>query len=655
MKDYYAILDIDPTATAHDIKAQHRLMIKKWQPGLFASRQIKAIANANAKEIDEAYEVLSNPAKRADYDGPTGRTTLGNVLTLAPDVEIKVVLILAGEFLMGSADEDKDTQSREKPQHNVTLDEYLIGKYPVTNAQFAAFVNATGYMTTAEQLGSGYSCNGDNWAHMLGADWRHPMGPNSDLNDKKDHPVVLVSWDDAMAFCAWVSQVTGRKVTLPTEAQWEKAARGIDERVYPWGNKAPNAKLANHNNNVNDTTAVGKYSPAGDSPYGLADMAGNVWEWTADWYDGNYYASSPASNPQGPTTGSGRVVRGGSWYDDSYLTRGAGRIGGSPSKRSVNLGFRVAVSALGQSDSQEETDRIARERRAEADRQVKRKAQEESERLERERQQEQYRQDALRKAAEEPARRPPQEANLDLTPVVLTLSRDVTIQFVRILAGAFLMGITDDDTKYPDENPQHNVTLDEYLIGKYDVTNAQYAVYAKAKGLRWSMPQGKENHPVVSVSWNDAVAFCAWASQFTGRKVTLPTEAQWEKAARGTDGRIYPWGNEAPNANLANFSMNVKDTTEVGKYSPAGDSPYGLSDMAGNVWQWIADWYSETYYASSPASNPQGPTKGQYRALRGGSWDDSSIGIRTTYRGSYFPNNRLVNFGFRVVVSVPAP
>ena len=264
----------------------------------------------------------------------------GTSLTLAPGVAIELAHIPAGEFLMGTLGD-----SGSEKQHKVTLDEYLIGKTEVTNAQFGAFVKATGYKTTAKKEGSGWAYDGTNWSDMKGADWQHPKGPNSNISGKDKHPVVLVSWDDAVAFCAWASQTTGRKVTLPTEAQWEKAARGTDGRIYPWGNGEPNANLANFYPNVKDTTEVGKYSPAGDSPYGLADMAGNAWEWTADWYSDTYYASSPSSNPQGPTTGTGRVLRGGGWDFSSLLVRAAIRGWVEPSFRSGGGGFRVVVSA----------------------------------------------------------------------------------------------------------------------------------------------------------------------------------------------------------------------------------------------------------------------------------------------------------------------
>jgi len=234
----------------------------------------------------------------------------------------------------------------------------------------------------------------------------------------------------------------------------------------------------------------------------------------------------------------------------------------------------------------------------------------------------------------------------------LVLAPGLTLDLVRVPAGAFLMGSTDAESNDSREKPQHKVMLDEYLIGKYDVTNAQYAVYAKAKGISWTMLQGKETHPVVNVSWDDAVVFCAWASRKTGRNVKLPTEAQWEKAARSTDGRLYPWGNEAPDNTRANFNNNVGSTTAVGRYSPAGDSPYGVADMAGNVSQWTADWYGDTYYASSPASNPQGATTSQYRVLRGGSWRSYPDLVRAAARYRYEPTFQDVFYGFRVAVSV---
>ncbi len=243
----------------------------------------------------------------------------------------------------------------------------------------------------------------------------------------------------------------------------------------------------------------------------------------------------------------------------------------------------------------------------------------------------------------------------------ITLAPGVTMEFVRVPAGAFLMGSDPkrDKQAQPDEQPQHTVTLDEYRIGKYPVTNRQYQAFVQASGQKapdhWennTIPAGKENHPVVYVSWQAASDFCAWAAKISGARVRLPSEAEWEKAARGTDGRVYPWGDQAPDAQRCNFNNNVNDTTPVGKYSPQGDSPYGCADMAGNVWEWAADWYESSYYGKSPASNPTGPASGQYRVLRGGSWYFNFDVLRSAFRFNVVPARSISYFGFRCARSI---
>jgi formylglycine-generating enzyme required for sulfatase activity len=236
----------------------------------------------------------------------------------------------------------------------------------------------------------------------------------------------------------------------------------------------------------------------------------------------------------------------------------------------------------------------------------------------------------------------------------------------------FQMGAAASDTEaQTNERPQHPVTLASYWIDQTEVTNRQFGLFVQAttyqteaeklgsgstyngsewvdtKGAFWKQPNGpgsdlngKQEHPVVQVSWNDATAYCKWAER------KLPTEAQWELAARGTDGRIYPWEKGAPDATLLNFNMNIKDTTAVGSY-PKGVSPYGALDMAGNVWEWVSDWYGETYYASSPTNNPTGPTAGEYKVLRGGSWTYLGMATRASYRNSDFPTYRDYVDGFR--------
>jgi formylglycine-generating enzyme required for sulfatase activity len=223
---------------------------------------------------------------------------------------------------------------------------------------------------------------------------------------------------------------------------------------------------------------------------------------------------------------------------------------------------------------------------------------------------------------------------------------------VLVPAGEFTMGSSASDSQaYGDEKPQHTVYLDAFWIDKFEVTNAQYKKCVDA-GKCSAPPQRKsytrdsyygdaryDNYPVIYVPWNDANTFCAWAGK------RLPTEAEWEKAARGTDGRIYPWGNTF-DINKVNAEGKVGDTTEVGAY-PAGASPYGVMDMAGNVWEWVADWYAENYYASSPRNNPKGPSSGEYRVLRGGAWYTNQSYVRAAYRYYYYPVNRDFDVGFR--------
>lgn len=235
------------------------------------------------------------------------------VLPLAPGVEMVLVGIPAGEFLMGSSELDGMAADDEKPQHPVYLPRYEIARTPVTNAQYKAFLDATGRRAP------------DHWHGG-----QIPTGLEA-------HPVVNVSWEDALAFCQWAG------LRLPTEAEWEKAARGTDGRLWPWGNVAPDMRRCNFNDNVRGTVPVGQY-PAGASPYGLLDMAGNVWEWCADYYDAEYYIKSPSEAPTGPARGLARVLRGGSWTNDARRVRAAARSSRSPVFRGENVGFRPARS-----------------------------------------------------------------------------------------------------------------------------------------------------------------------------------------------------------------------------------------------------------------------------------------------------------------------
>jgi formylglycine-generating enzyme required for sulfatase activity len=264
---------------------------------------------------------------------------------------LELVRVPAGEFLMGSDQaKDRDAYHNELPQHRVYLDEYFIGKYPVTVEQFAVFAKATGYKTIAEQQGSSPAWTGSFWTDVRGANWRHLDGPKSDVNLKQSHPVTRVSWDDANAFCKWLSEISGYDANLPTEAQWEKAARGSgDDLLYPWGDIPPDEKRCNFNMHIGNTTAVGKYSPLGDSPYGCADMAGNVWEWCIDRYDDKEYdrrAGKEVINPTRPESDGARVLRGGAFSRYGERVRCAYRGNDAPDFHCIYYGFRVCVPPI---------------------------------------------------------------------------------------------------------------------------------------------------------------------------------------------------------------------------------------------------------------------------------------------------------------------
>ena len=235
------------------------------------------------------------------------------ISTIIPKDAATMVFVPAGEFMMGS-----NSYEDEKPIHKIYLDAFWIDKTEVKNGMYDKCVQAG-------------MCNAP---ASIGSAKREYYYGNPEFYD---YPVIFILWNDAYAYCAWVNR------RLPTEAEWEKAARGIDGRPYTWGIASPSNSLLNYNSVIGDTTEVGKY-PDGLSPYGALDMAGNVWEWVADWYDPSYYSVSPFSNPLGPNLGEYHVLRGGSWFSLEYNIRSTVREHSEPGFRQDLIGFRCANS-----------------------------------------------------------------------------------------------------------------------------------------------------------------------------------------------------------------------------------------------------------------------------------------------------------------------
>ena len=276
----------------------------------------------------------------------------------APAVEkdpAPAVRVPAGKFHRGSTDAEISRALRlcpacrraryldEQPARFIHLDAYFIDKYPVTNARFARFVKDTSYRTETERAGWGWVLAGWRWRMVKGASWRKPNGPGAPRSKERalpDHPALQVTWADADTFCRWAGK------RLPTEAEWEKAARGAAGRLFPWGAEWDPGKLIWRRNSGGGTHPAARENLTHAGPYGAADLAGHIWEWVADWYAGDAYLTAPNRNPKGPAAGRERVKRGGAWNIASPMAfRGAFRDYHAPELRNNISGFRCARDA----------------------------------------------------------------------------------------------------------------------------------------------------------------------------------------------------------------------------------------------------------------------------------------------------------------------
>ena len=529
------------------------------------------------------------------------------------------VKVPAGRFLMGSRIGDSD----ERPIHEVTIPhEFAMMATEVTVRQFGAFVEVTGYRTDAER---------GNWAWLCPAadlagpdrnlDWRRPG-----LSQSADHPVVVVSRNDALAFCRWLSEQTGRSVRLPTEAEWEYAARAGGQ----YDDAAQLDNVAWYDDTANGATRpVGSKSP---NPWGLYDMQGNAWEWCMDvWhptYDGAPTdGSARTRDPSMPEVAWRYVLRGGCWARSARQVGPTYRYRGTDNFRNCGTGFRVVLDASP----------VAAEQAAQT-----------------------Y-----------PRQAQPRRRSSTITrhsgKTTLTVGH-VSFDLIRIPAGEFVMGADDDE----EARPPHKVRIEyDFEIGRTEITRAQFRAFIDATGyiaetekegwgwtrshwrdwhpeldISWRSPgfPQADDHPATCVSWYDAMAFCRWLSAASGQDIRLPSEAQWEYACRaGTTGDYAG----AVNAMGWHRYNSGQRTHPVAQKQP---NAWGLYDMHGNVWEWCRDMWHMGYEGAPTDGSAWTAAPYFLPAMRGGSFTNPQWWLRSAMHMRNDPGCRhSYNQGFRIV------
>ena len=468
-------------------------------------------------------------------------------------VDFDMIEVEGGTFTMGATEEQgSDVSDNEKPAHQVMLSPYYIGKTEVT-----------------QEL------------------WEAVMGSNpSFFSGNKNRPVENVSWDDCQVFINKLNRLTGKRFRLPTEAEWEYAARGGKKsKGYKYsGSNTIDAVAWYDTNSAGTTHPVASKAP---NELGLYDMSGNVWEWCSDWYGKSYYEESPEPNPIGPEIGTLRVKRGGDWYFSANKCRVSYRNSNSQHYQTSENGLRLV---------------------------------------------------------------------LDIPKETFTVN-GVSFNMVKVAGGTFTMGATEEqgnDAKN-DEKPAHEVTLSSYMIGETEVTQELWEAVMGKSLSQIASENGKEtygvgaNYPMYYISWNDCQEFITKLNNLTGKNFRLPTEAEWEYAARG--------GNKSQGYKYSG-SNTIDDVTWYYDNSSSIIHPVatkvpnelGLYDMSGSVWEWCSDWYSSSYYSSSSQNNPTGPASGSYRVFRGGSWNYDARYCRVSYRNDSSPTKRFNYLGLRLAL-----
>jgi formylglycine-generating enzyme required for sulfatase activity len=571
-------------------------------------------------------------------------------------IGMKLKLIPPGEFLMGSgesAEEIAKQQSRHKPdhfqnecpQHSVKITKpFCLGMYEVTVAQFRQFMSVSGYKTDAEKGGE------QEFAQKLAGEKKNAKPTRwEDFAQTDQHPVVCVSWNDAVAFCEWLSEQEGKTYRLPSEAEWEYACRAGTTTRYSFGDDASIGGDDSLSQFSQYATPVGSKKP---NAFGLLDMHGNVWEWCGDWFQESYYANSPETDPKGPSNGAMRVLRGGGYRLGPVDVRSSNRYRYPPDHCGNDGGFRVVCEIA--------TIPIAAPPAATADPKSAEKpeppaikgvsAGADSPKL-------------LVAPFDQSAAEKARVAWAAHLKVPEEITNSIGMKLKLIPPGEFLMGSPESEEGRSDDEHQHRVQITKpFYLGTYEVTQDEYERVTGAKPSFFSSERGSKGYvsgqdtkrfPVENVSWNDAIAFCEKLGQLERTTYRLLTEAEWEYACRAGTTTPFHFGAESngENANVNGmFRYGTRKTVfnrtrgkglylarTVGAYAP---NAFGLFDMHGNVCEWCHDWYDGRYYANSPTTDPAGPESAQqYRVLRG---------ARSAYRVRYVPDGRLRYIGFRV-------
>lgn len=579
----------------HSVDLYEQIVGKVWQD--------RDIVTANEwLDRDDRFRLAVNNVRPEPAAALPARTELVAQPSLVNSIGIEFRLIPPGTFMMGSEDGEAD----QKPVHEVRFTKpFYLGVYEVTNAQ---------------------------WKAVMGGE------PPSQWKDD-DRPVETVKWTDAVAFCQKLSvmpeeQKAGRVYRLPTEAEWEYACRAGTTTKWVSGNdEAILGDFAWFDSNSNSQThPAGQKKP---NSWGLYDMHGNVWEWCGDWY--GLYAAEAVADPQGPDSGSSRVIRGGSWYRSAGYCRSVDRYGVEPSDRDDDAGFRLALSPAGadQANGEEQPERDFGANIAAAN----------TPPLGSKRQLEQAAIAPHLPDFDAPSSRPAAQIAQEIL-VRGPAENSIGMKLKLIPPGIFMMGSNDGD---PDEMPVHEVKITRpFYLGVYEVTNAQWQAVMGRVPSAWR----GDDHPVEQVNWTDAMAFCRTltalpAERAAERVYRLPTEAEWEYACRaGTTSDFSFGGDRSLLSEHGWFSGNSGGQTRpIGQKNP---NPWGLHDMHGNVWEWCGDGYGP--FTEGLATDPTGLATAAVKVYRGGNWGYMARETRSAKRKSIDPEHRDHYRGFRVAM-----